>query len=668
MKIGLCLANEIESFFVKKELEYVMHNISFINMSSRQNCVEALNSSTIDAYVTTKNDISPNQNTDTDIDWFSFSWYEDYPYTTIFFGKGGNRVITPSFASANKPKIILDKTLLLSDFHKKDTLAKTISKLNTKNIFAFTIPGRAARYIKEECKDALNYIETHNIPIFNKKPEKEFTLFYKKNNTNITRIIPYFVKCVTFVGAGVGDSNLCSIEGVEALKNADVCLYDSLLDHSLLRYLPNHSIAVNVGKRHHRHSVEQPKINQLITYYAKYGFRVVRLKSGDPSIFGRLAEEIDYLEKNKIPYRVIPGISSISALSNTGIVLTRRGVNRGFCVMSPVKHGGGFASVGINERKKLPVIFFMGVRVVDKISKNLIDEGYSKQTKVAMVFSIGSSDEFIVKGTLETIGKNISPFIGKDNIPPGLFIVGDISDFSFKELSVLKKTRVIIAGMENSTDKISIRLKDLGAIVMTHKPKEDYTEVFYDILPSIDKFKFVAFSDCSLLNSFIKTFIDYFRDIFKIPNILISTKEMETCLNKFGLHSYKRKIDNNAKILYPYLRRNNKFAEQLLANSEIEEKKILRNINTKQEIKSFKVAIFLDSESFWDFIDTYGTDCIKNCYVWIGKDNEVLSFLNKKSANFGIIPENFINQNTDIRFLLYDETNTRTNKLLKTIN
>ncbi len=220
---------------------------------------------------------------------------------------------------------------------------------------------------------------------------------------------------------------------------------------------------INAGKRHFKHSLEQPEINKLLVKYTRLGFRVVRLKCGDPSIFGRLAEEIDYIEKHNIPYKVIPGTSNFNVLSTTGIVPTRRGINRGFCVMSPIKHRGSFASVGAKERTKLPMIFFMGVRVVNKIDNELINEGMPADTEAAVAFSLGSPDEKVIRGTLANISKKISSMETERHLPHGLFIVGKISGFIFKNNPLLKEHRILIAGKGSKANKLAARFEDFGA-------------------------------------------------------------------------------------------------------------------------------------------------------------------------------------------------------------
>ncbi len=655
MKIGLTVSNDAERLFVKKELKYTVKGITFYDIPSEKECNRALLNDKIDAYITPykkfKNDSFLSQT-----NWFLFSWYEDYPYNTVFFGKKGNKVIAPpSVISSDEIANTLSKNISLSTLNSDSKIEKLLSLISSQELLAFVAPGRLAKYIQEEYKNIINTMDSRNIKIAKNKEKKEFCLLYNKNNKSILNILPYFIKSVTFVGAGVGSSELCSMAGIEALKHADVCLYDSLLDHNLLNYIPKETIAINVGKRHHNHSFEQPKINELIEQYARYGLRVVRLKSGDPSIFGRLAEEISYLENANIPYHVIPGISSLSSMAaNTGIVLTRRGVNRGFCVMSPIKHGGEFSSVDTKMRQKLPIIFFMGVRVVDKIANNLMHDGLSKYTKAAVVFSIGGENECVVKGTLSTIANKIKPLLSKETIPPGLLIVGEISEFSFKKLSIFKRKKILVAGYGDKVDRISVRLKDFGAKSIMFSPKHMDEDEFYNILRVANNFSVLAFSEGNILESFIKSFIKHYKNIFKLPSIVVSSDDVKYVLKKFGLSSMCKKYNENDKVLYIYSKKSKIFYKQLQTTFvKVEENGCIKT-KRRQTVGTFDEALFLDSESFWEFIDTCKENFYKDSFIWVEEDSEIISYLNKKSANFDILPNNLGKENTDIRFMLFN--------------
>ena len=139
---------------------------------------------------------------------------------------------------------------------------------------------------------------------------------------------------VTLIGAGPGDPDLITVKGSKALANADVVLYDALINRSLLAYAPN-AIKIFVGKRKDFHRYSQDEINQLMVENAFQFGNVVRLKGGDPYIFGRGAEEVEYIESFNIEAEVISGISSSMAVpASQGISLTKRGVSESFWVIT----------------------------------------------------------------------------------------------------------------------------------------------------------------------------------------------------------------------------------------------------------------------------------------------------------------------------------------------
>ena len=140
---------------------------------------------------------------------------------------------------------------------------------------------------------------------------------------------------VSLVGAGPGSADLITIRGLKVLQSADVVLYDALVDKTLLEEIPEHIPIIYVGKRCAKHSFTQDKINQLIVESAfNYG-HVVRLKGGDPFVFGRASEEIDYAEYFGLPVEVVPGITSAIAVpASQGIPVTKRGVSSSFWVLT----------------------------------------------------------------------------------------------------------------------------------------------------------------------------------------------------------------------------------------------------------------------------------------------------------------------------------------------
>src|SRR5690554_25204 len=185
---------------------------------------------------------------------------------------------------------------------------------------------------------------------------------------------------LTLVGAGPGDPELITLKGVLALGKADVVLYDALVDETLLQHAPEKSLKIYVGKRNGSRDNPQGETNQLIVHYAlKYG-HVVRLKGGDPFVFGRGAEEIDYAHKFGIATAVIPGItSSISVPASQGIPVTKRGVSESFWVITGTTSSGQLShDLHLAVQSTATVVVLMGTKKLSEIV-----ERYKKQKKTS---------------------------------------------------------------------------------------------------------------------------------------------------------------------------------------------------------------------------------------------------------------------------------------------
>lgn len=191
---------------------------------------------------------------------------------------------------------------------------------------------------------------------------------------------------LTLVGAGPGDPDLLTLKGIKALRSADAVLYDALANDALLQYAPAHVPKVYVGKRVGNHKMTQQEINQLTVEYAFRFGHVVRLKGGDPYIFGRGHEEQEFAEKAGIPTVVVPGISSalaVPALQN--IPLTKRGVSESFWVITGTTRSGAVSSdVELAAQSSATVVILMGMSKLQEIQEVFASCG-KQDTPVAII-------------------------------------------------------------------------------------------------------------------------------------------------------------------------------------------------------------------------------------------------------------------------------------------
>jgi uroporphyrinogen III methyltransferase/synthase len=344
-------------------------------------------------------------------------------------------------------------------------------------------------------------------------------LTFRAGDERFQKLRRLFVKSVTFAAAGVGSAGACTLEALNALKRCDVCLHDTLLGHDLISMLPATVKCVDVGKRCGQHSMPQNETTYLITRYARRGLRVVRLKGGDPGVFGRLAEEVEALDELGMPYRVMPGVSSLSAAtSTTGKLLTRRGVSRGFTVMTPRKEGGGTGSVNADERRTLPIVFFMALSVADAVAKQLMEEGMSPRTPAAVVYGAGSDQSFSITSDLADIAARIKE---TDTDLPGLLIVGEAAKYQYPNWGALQGRRVLLTASHALQDKAADGVNDFGGIpVCRPLIKLEPTAKALECIRAISSYDWVVLTSPSAVRCFGEVLRDGWVDLRKVPKLV----------------------------------------------------------------------------------------------------------------------------------------------------
>lgn len=229
---------------------------------------------------------------------------------------------------------------------------------------------------------------------------------------------------ITLVGAGPGDAELITLKGVKALQTADVVLYDALVNDELLEFAPAEATKVYVGKRSGDHSYSQDAVNKLMIDYAiNYG-HVVRLKGGDPFVFGRGFEELDYAASYSIPAQVIPGVSSsIGVPGMQHIPVTHRGLSESFWVVTGTTHKGKVsADVYQAAKTSATVIVLMGIHKLAEITAIFKSEGKNK-LPVAVIQSGTTKEEKVAVGIVDTIAEIVEE---KQITSPALIVFGEV--------------------------------------------------------------------------------------------------------------------------------------------------------------------------------------------------------------------------------------------------
>ena len=223
------------------------------------------------------------------------------------------------------------------------------------------------------------------------------------------------------VGAGPGDADLLTLRAARILAQADVVVYDRLVSKQILSLVNPAARLVCAGKRHGEQDAIQYAINQWLFESAKCGYTVVRLKSGDPMIFGRGGEELAFLAEHGIFAEVVPGISSaISFSSLTGIPLTYRGIASSFAVIAG--HRQSLAAIDWGAHLAVDtLVVLMGVENRVRIAQSLISSGRNPDQLVAFVERLSTPEQRVIESTLKRVASNETPPIEA----PAVFVISD---------------------------------------------------------------------------------------------------------------------------------------------------------------------------------------------------------------------------------------------------
>ena len=347
---------------------------------------------------------------------------------------------------------------------------------------------------------------------------------------------------VYLVGAGPGDAGLITMRGAELLRRADVVIYDALANPELLRLAPATAEFISRGKNM---AMPQGEITALIIAKAKAGKTVVRLKGGDPYVFGRGGEEAEALAAEKIPFEIVPGVSAITAVPNyAGIPLTHREHCSSFTVFTGHSDSADEATaLRYDQIAKIPgtKIVLMGTEQLDDWTKALVANGMPPETPIAVIHRGTTGRQKTVAGTLATI----AALAAKEKItPPALTILGDVVKLRGKlnwfENRPLFGQRIVVTRRTEQAGVFAQKLAELGADVLEVPTIKITTPIekdaIVDCLLELNSYDWLVFTSANGVTMFFDIFFRRFQDLRDIGGARIAAVGPATAAKLRELH------------------------------------------------------------------------------------------------------------------------------------
>ena len=314
---------------------------------------------------------------------------------------------------------------------------------------------------------------------------------------------------IYLVGAGAGDAGLLTLKARDVLEAADVVIYDRLADNAILKICAG-AKKIYVGKEAGRHTLKQSEINQLLVKEARENKIVVRLKGGDPFVFGRGGEEALYLRENNLPFEIIPGVTSAIAVpAYAGIPVTHRGIATSFAVVTghedPTKPESTINWEKISTAVDT-LIFLMGIANLPQIVQKLIEHGRKPETPAALI-------RWGTKPTQETIITTLEEAPNVKILPPAIFVVGEVvnlrEQLRWFDNKILFGKKILVTRTRAQASKLSHALKNLGADVIeapTIKiapPSDDYSTAD-EAIKNLRGFDWIVFTSANGVEKFFE--------------------------------------------------------------------------------------------------------------------------------------------------------------------
>ena len=376
----------------------------------------------------------------------------DSNYSLIIAATDNKQVNKKLFNFANKNNILINVvdqpdlcTCTFGSIVERGDLVVAISTGGNAPVFARNLREKFETLLPQSTKQLIDFSASirekvmNSFSQFNKRRifwELFFDAFAVKKNitkSNLISLTNQLIKTlknkhsgeVFLVGAGPGDPELLTLRALHLIQKADVCIYDNLVSKEILELVRRDAHMIYAGKLRNNHTIEQKEINQMLVNYAKKGLRVLRLKGGDPFMFGRGGEEISELMTQKIKFQVVPGITAASGVSAyAGIPLTHRDYSQS-CIFITGHEKNGKLNINWSNliHENQTIVIYMGLNSLPIIVQNLIDSGMRKNMPIALVQE-GTTEK--QKVMVSTISRVISKTLKSNIQSPVIIIIGEV--------------------------------------------------------------------------------------------------------------------------------------------------------------------------------------------------------------------------------------------------
>jgi uroporphyrinogen III methyltransferase/synthase len=351
------------------------------------------------------------------------------------------------------------------------------------------------------------------------------------------------------VGAGPGDPGLLTLRGKECLATAQVVIYDALCSPEFLRFAPESAELIFAGKRAGKHTLSQTEMNRLLVKKAQSGLRIVRLKGGDPFLFGRGGEEAEALAEAGVPFEIVPGVTSITAgPAYAGIPVTHRSHNACFTVFTghedPEKNASKLDYEAI-ARASGTKVMLMGVERIDAIAQALIANGMARETPVALIRWATTGRQRTLEGTLSTIAQQVRE---TQFSAPAIAVFGEVVTLRKKlnwfESRPLFGKRIAVTRSRQQAGVLLQALRNLGAdafelpTIRIEPPRD--IQAFRELVSEAHCYDWLVFTSPNGVDAFFRVFFEIYQDAREIGGVRIAAIGPTTADR---IRSYRFQVD-----------------------------------------------------------------------------------------------------------------------------